>query len=264
MRKDGFWIKNWEKLAAFAFGTVFIVVLLVIAFLVPTPTATQWFVFRVVLALAAAGIGVIIPGLIVVRVSKFIRAGGAIALFVLVYWFNPPKLVVSGVPVKPELPAIDATPRSLNNLKPGYITGIGMTFKNAGTGTAYSTTSDVSVGVLPFPLPHDYPMPEQSKTHLSVGTLVPGAEVDGFGQMDKPLTLKQFQAIVDGSKMRLYVAGTFRYRLASGQQCARHFLWQTGGPQLVSSIAAWESSQPVSPPWWAGDRYNDVTPPECE
>lgn len=99
MRNDGFWIKNWEKVTAFAFGTVFIGVMLSIAFLVPAPTLTQWFVFRVVLALAAAGVGAIIPGLIVVNVSKVVRAGGAIALFVLVYWFNPPKLVVSDKPV---------------------------------------------------------------------------------------------------------------------------------------------------------------------
>ena len=98
MRKDGFWVKHWEKLTSFAFGIVFIAVLLSIAFLVPNPTVTQWFVFRVVLALAVAGIGAIIHGLIVVNVSKVVRAGGAAALFVLVYWFNPPKLVVSDKP----------------------------------------------------------------------------------------------------------------------------------------------------------------------
>lgn len=98
MRKNGFWNKNWEKLTSFGFGMVFIVVLLSIAFLVPNPTVTQWFVFRVLLALAAAGIGAIIPGLIVVKVSNIVRAIGAIALFVLVYWFNPPKLVVSDKP----------------------------------------------------------------------------------------------------------------------------------------------------------------------
>jgi hypothetical protein len=95
MRNDGFWIKSWEKLIAFTFGVVFIGVLLAIVFLVPSPTVTQWFVCRVVLALAAAGIAAIIPGLIVVNVSTVVRAGGAIAVFVVVYWFNPPKLVVS-------------------------------------------------------------------------------------------------------------------------------------------------------------------------
>ena len=98
MQKLGFWIKNWQKLISLVFGIIFVVVLLFVAFLVPNPTATQWFVFRVVLALAASGVGAIIPGLIVVNVSSVIRAGGAIALFVLVYWFNPPKLVVNDKP----------------------------------------------------------------------------------------------------------------------------------------------------------------------
>jgi hypothetical protein len=84
---------QWDRIAAFCFGVVFIGVMLVVAILVPTPTEAQWFIFRVVLAAAAAGIGAVIPGLIVVRASNYLRAGGAIALFVLIYWFNPPKLV---------------------------------------------------------------------------------------------------------------------------------------------------------------------------
>lgn len=57
------------------------------------PTETQWFVFRVVLALAAAGVGAVLPGVINVPAGRVIRAGGALALFVIVYWYNPPKLV---------------------------------------------------------------------------------------------------------------------------------------------------------------------------
>jgi hypothetical protein len=85
--------KNWEKIAAFAFGVVFIVVMIYIALYVPNPTPTQWFVFRVVLALAAAGVGALLPGLLRVEAPPYVRAGGALALFVVVYWFNPPKLV---------------------------------------------------------------------------------------------------------------------------------------------------------------------------
>jgi hypothetical protein len=91
--KTGFVEANWEKVAAFACGVVFVALMLIIAISIPNPSATQWFVFRVVLALAAAGIGAVIPGLIVVNVSKVVRAGGAIALFVLVYMLNPPQLV---------------------------------------------------------------------------------------------------------------------------------------------------------------------------
>src|SRR5258707_7916348 len=61
----------------------------------PHPTVTQWFIFRVVLALAAGGVGALIPGLIRVQAGPYVRAGGALALFVLVFWFNPPKLVAT-------------------------------------------------------------------------------------------------------------------------------------------------------------------------
>jgi len=93
--KPGFVKENWQQLAAFGCGLLFVALMLIIAVAIPSPTATQWFVFRVVLALAAAGIGAVIPGLIVVNVSKSVRAGGATALFVLVYLLNPPQLVVS-------------------------------------------------------------------------------------------------------------------------------------------------------------------------
>jgi len=78
---------------AFGFGVVFVIVLLLIAFVVKDPTPTQWFVFRVILAIAAAGVGAAIPGLISVSIQSYIRAGGAIALFVLIYSINPPTLV---------------------------------------------------------------------------------------------------------------------------------------------------------------------------
>jgi len=80
---------------AFGFGVVFVTALLVLAVALPNPTATTFFIFRVVLALSAAGVGAVFPGLLVVNVTKFIRAGGALGLFVLVYLMNPPALVVS-------------------------------------------------------------------------------------------------------------------------------------------------------------------------
>src|SRR5258707_9851452 len=85
--------KAWEKITAVVFGVAFVCVLLVIALFISHPTPFQIFVFRVVLALAAAGLGAIIPGLIQVQAGPFVRAGGAIALFVIVFWFNPPQLL---------------------------------------------------------------------------------------------------------------------------------------------------------------------------
>ena len=57
------------------------------------PTPLGILIYRVILALVAAGIGAVIPGMIDVNVQPVVRAGGAIALFVIVFWFNPPNLV---------------------------------------------------------------------------------------------------------------------------------------------------------------------------
>jgi hypothetical protein len=88
-------VAGWEKVAAFAFGILFVVILLWVALFIPQPTDFQLWVFRVVLSLAAAGIGAVLPGIISVNAGPYVRAGGALALFVIVYWFNPPQLVSS-------------------------------------------------------------------------------------------------------------------------------------------------------------------------
>jgi hypothetical protein len=95
-----------DKILAFTFGVVFVVVMLYIALYVPNPTETQWFIFRVVLALAAAGVGAVLPGLLNVEAGPYVRAGGALALFVIVYWFNPPKLITSTPKASLNIPSL--------------------------------------------------------------------------------------------------------------------------------------------------------------
>lgn len=84
--------KSHEKVLAFVFGVVFVVVLLAVAFFVPNPTAFQYTVFRIVLALAAAGVAAMIPGFLQVNISTWLRAGGALAIFVIVYFYAPAAL----------------------------------------------------------------------------------------------------------------------------------------------------------------------------
>jgi hypothetical protein len=81
--------KSAQQKAAFVFGIVFVGVLLGIAVLFPNPTPFQYTVFRIVLALASAGIAAMIPGFLHVEVGTAVRAGGAIAVFVVVYFFSP-------------------------------------------------------------------------------------------------------------------------------------------------------------------------------
>ena len=84
--------KAEEKKLAYAFGVVFVVVLLAMALFVPNPTEFQYTVFRIVLALAAAGVAAMIPGFLEVTVSTWLRAGGAMAIFAVVYFYAPAAL----------------------------------------------------------------------------------------------------------------------------------------------------------------------------
>jgi hypothetical protein len=91
--------KHWQQVAAFAFGIVFTVTLLILAIQFPTPTPFQYQVFRIVLAVAVAGVAAMIPGFLEVNISRFVRAGGALAVFVIVFFYNPASLIVAG-PIK--------------------------------------------------------------------------------------------------------------------------------------------------------------------
>ena len=78
-----------------AVGIVFIFTSIIIAFVYPEPSRYQLFVFRTVLALAAAGFAAAVPGLLNVSVNLpglTIRAAGAFASFVIVYRVNPATL----------------------------------------------------------------------------------------------------------------------------------------------------------------------------
>ncbi len=90
--------KSVERLLAFGFGVIFVVVLLILAVKFPNPTPFQYTVFRIVLALAAGGVAAMIPGFLTLEVSKWLRAGGALAVFVVVYFYSPAGL--TGVKVK--------------------------------------------------------------------------------------------------------------------------------------------------------------------
>lgn len=94
--------RNPETIAAFAFGVLFLTVMLVLIVWISTPTPAQFFVFRLTLALSAAGVGALLPGFLhfnmPLPMQGSIRAGGALALFASV-WFTDPKTI--GVEVIP-------------------------------------------------------------------------------------------------------------------------------------------------------------------
>ena len=83
---------GFDQLLAYFFGFFFCCVLLVFVIFVPEPSALGIFVVRVLLSLAAAGVGAVLPGLLRVEFPG-VRAGGALALAAIVFFINPPALV---------------------------------------------------------------------------------------------------------------------------------------------------------------------------
>ena len=90
-----------QIIIAFIFGVIFITAMLLLAIKFPHPTPFQYRVFRITLSLAAAGVAAMIPGFINLEINPnvglLIRAGGAIAVFVLVYFYNPAQLTADGL-----------------------------------------------------------------------------------------------------------------------------------------------------------------------
>lgn len=76
-------------LLACALGVGFLITMLVMATAFPNPTEFQVKVFTTTLALAAGGVGAALPGTIEIKHKNYIRAGGAMALVVLVLFFQP-------------------------------------------------------------------------------------------------------------------------------------------------------------------------------
>jgi hypothetical protein len=87
-------------LLGFVFGVVFLALMLAFSIFFPNPTGWQIKIWITTLALAAAGIGAVLPGFLEVKYKSVIRATGALALFVIVYLFQP--AIERSVPSFPE------------------------------------------------------------------------------------------------------------------------------------------------------------------
>lgn len=87
---------NTLEIVLLTVGLVLIFVTLIMALIIPKPSVFQFWVFRVIMALGGACIGAIIPGFIefTSQINEIaLRAGGAIALFLVIYLINPPTYV---------------------------------------------------------------------------------------------------------------------------------------------------------------------------
>ena len=79
---------TWDKVLLFSFSIVLIICLIFVIFRQTTLNEQQWYVCISVLALGAAGFAAFLPGSISWQVNPGLKAGGAFAVLLLVFWFG--------------------------------------------------------------------------------------------------------------------------------------------------------------------------------
>jgi hypothetical protein len=95
--------KGIERLVALIFGVIFVAAILALAIVFPQPSPFQYLVFRIVLSIAAAGFVSMTPGFLEITVSNWLRAGGALAVFAVIFFWNPASLVGPPQPAPPPI-----------------------------------------------------------------------------------------------------------------------------------------------------------------
>jgi hypothetical protein len=74
-------------------GIGLIAAILLLVIFIPCPSASQYFIFRIIIAIAAAGLTAVIPGTFNINLANGIKGGGALAIFAVVYFFDPASTV---------------------------------------------------------------------------------------------------------------------------------------------------------------------------
>lgn len=86
---------NNNAVIPLSIGGILLTIPIIALFFIPQPSIYQFFAFRVCFALGGAGVASHIPGWLNVNINNWVKAGGAIAIFVLLWFFNPPQLIAS-------------------------------------------------------------------------------------------------------------------------------------------------------------------------
>lgn len=84
----------WFLPTGFIVGIVALATILALVIFIPQPSAPQFFVFRVLMALGGAAFSMAITGFIVLKLDlpgkSYLIAGGSLAVFVILFFFTPP------------------------------------------------------------------------------------------------------------------------------------------------------------------------------
>ncbi len=76
-------------------GIIFMLVILILAFIEPCPSESQYNIYKIVISIAVGAFASIIPGLFDFKFNGIVSATGALAVFAFVYMYDPAKLIVS-------------------------------------------------------------------------------------------------------------------------------------------------------------------------
>ncbi|WP_049855375.1 hypothetical protein [Dickeya fangzhongdai] len=76
-------------------GIFFMLISFSAALILKEPTQSQFFAIRGMFSLGGAGVGSCIPGWLNVNVKGYVKAGGALAIFVILWLLNPPAFVMN-------------------------------------------------------------------------------------------------------------------------------------------------------------------------
>lgn len=172
-----------ELWLAFAFGLVALSVLFAVALFAPQQNALLITVARVTLALACAGIAAIIPGFLHFQlqptISTAVRAGGALAVFVLVYFFNPPGLIKdeSNIPPPPTADYMPVVKEWLAKVDEGKFVEA---YESAGSETKNEYPSEFFVSLFKTYLTPLGPVVNRKLLAANSATLLPTGERGNF------------------------------------------------------------------------------------
>ena len=160
--------KSVQAISAFAFGIVFVMIMLGIAIAIPYPTKFQLLVFRITLALAAGGICAMLPGFLSVTVPTYVRAGGSLAVFAIIFFFNPATLTIQGIVIPTSTPGLFTTSTGEDaRLVEYYWKQADLTFRFPKEGWTISTKA-AEAGLGDMTLEHISGKDSQIQLHVSV------------------------------------------------------------------------------------------------
>ncbi len=145
---------SWEKRTSFLFGAFCFIALFAVALLYPHPSPTSWHILNIILAMAAGGIAAILPGTLNLALPGGVKAFGALAVTIAVFYGG--KGLVQE-PVAPRVQDLNSKlipaeqPSACRELATGRIVGLAST-KGAALAPCFADPKNSDVYVLLNPV----------------------------------------------------------------------------------------------------------------